>query len=60
MPPMASTSPKAAAGSVGTVETQYLDLPGPLPLDCGRELPEALRRCAVYNLSGIRHLSNQG
>jgi homoserine O-acetyltransferase len=27
-----------AAGSVGTVETQFLDLPGPLPLDCGREL----------------------
>jgi homoserine O-acetyltransferase len=37
---MASTSPKAAAGSVGTIETQYLDLPGPLPLDCGRELSE--------------------
>ena len=27
-----------AAGSVGTVETQYLDLPGPVRLDCGREL----------------------
>src|SRR6202161_3632399 len=27
-----------AAGSVGTVETQYLDLPGPRRLDCGREL----------------------
>ncbi|WP_433303723.1 homoserine O-acetyltransferase MetX [Actinoplanes sp. CA-030573] len=27
------------AGSVGTVETRYLDLPAPLPLDCGRELP---------------------
>ena len=26
------------AGSVGAVETQYVDLPGPLPLDCGREL----------------------
>jgi hypothetical protein len=24
------------AGSVGTVETQYLDLPQPLALDCGR------------------------
>jgi homoserine O-acetyltransferase len=35
---MASTSPKAAAGSVGTVDTQFLDLPEPLPLDCGREL----------------------
>jgi len=27
-----------AAGSVGTAETQYLELPKPLPLDCGREL----------------------
>ena len=27
-----------AAGSVGTVETQYLDLPEPVRLDCGREL----------------------
>jgi homoserine O-acetyltransferase/O-succinyltransferase len=27
-----------AAGSVGTVETQYLDLPAPVRLDCGREL----------------------
>ena len=26
------------AGSVGTVETQFLDLPRPLGLDCGREL----------------------
>src|SRR5499427_6811764 len=29
---------KTAAGSVGTVETQFLDLPKPLKLDCGREL----------------------
>src|SRR6266700_4586322 len=27
-----------SAGSVGTVETQYLDLPEPVRLDCGREL----------------------
>ncbi|MFI6070406.1 homoserine O-acetyltransferase [Actinoplanes sp. NPDC051343] len=26
------------AGTVGTVETRFLDLPQPLPLDCGREL----------------------
>jgi homoserine O-acetyltransferase len=26
------------AGAVGVVETQFLELPGPLPLDCGREL----------------------
>src|SRR4051794_41808019 len=25
-------------GSVGVVQTQFLDLPEPLPLDCGREL----------------------
>ena len=28
----------AATGSVGSVETKFLDLPSPLPLDCGREL----------------------
>jgi homoserine O-acetyltransferase len=27
-----------AAGSVGTVDTQFLDLPAPLSLDCGRTL----------------------
>jgi homoserine O-acetyltransferase len=27
-----------AAGSVGSVETRYLDLPAPVRLDCGREL----------------------
>ncbi|HEY2166220.1 MAG TPA: homoserine O-acetyltransferase [Jatrophihabitantaceae bacterium] len=31
-------SPTLTAGSVGIVETQYLDLPGSLPLDCGQEL----------------------
>jgi homoserine O-acetyltransferase len=35
MTPRAS---QAAAGSVGTVETQFFDLPDPLPLDCGRML----------------------
>ena len=29
---------KTVAGSVGTIETQFLDLPKPLKLDCGREL----------------------
>jgi homoserine O-acetyltransferase len=29
---------KTMAGSVGTVDTQFLDLPKPLALDCGREL----------------------
>jgi homoserine O-acetyltransferase len=27
-----------ASGSVGAVRTQYVDLPAPLPLDCGRSL----------------------
>jgi homoserine O-acetyltransferase/O-succinyltransferase len=31
--------PAPAPGSVGTVETQYLDLPAPVRLDCGQELP---------------------
>jgi homoserine O-acetyltransferase/O-succinyltransferase len=35
--PMGST-PTLSAGSVGYVETRYVDLPAPLPLDCGREL----------------------
>jgi len=30
--------PAHAPGSVGTVDTQFLDLPKPLPLDCGRRL----------------------
>ena len=38
---MASTS-VLPAGSVGSVETRYLDLPAPLRLDCGREL-QAIR-----------------
>src|SRR5215831_3199208 len=35
---MVMRAPRAAAGSVGVVDTRYLDLPDPLPLDCGREL----------------------
>jgi len=35
---MTTPAPKAAAGTVGTVETQFVDLPEPLLLDCGREL----------------------
>lgn len=36
--PMAMSTPTRAAGSVGTVETQFLDLPTPLRLDCGAVL----------------------
>ncbi|HEX3830694.1 MAG TPA: homoserine O-acetyltransferase [Solirubrobacteraceae bacterium] len=35
---MAEPASTLTAGSVGVVETQYLDLPTPVRLDCGREL----------------------
>jgi homoserine O-acetyltransferase/O-succinyltransferase len=35
---MSQPAPALAAGSVGVVETRYLDLPAPVRLDCGREL----------------------
>jgi homoserine O-acetyltransferase len=35
---MVSRATKTDVGSVGTVDTQFLDLPQPLALDCGREL----------------------
>lgn len=36
---MTKTNPaEATSGSVGIVDTQFIDLPRPLPLDCGREL----------------------
>ena len=35
---MTTPAPRTAAGSVGTAETQFLDLPEPLLLDSGREL----------------------
>src|SRR5215468_1001076 len=35
---MAEPASTLAAGSVGTVETRYLDLPKPVLLDCGQEL----------------------
>ena len=35
---MRTPTRKAATGSVGTVDTQFLDLPNPLALDCGRVL----------------------
>lgn len=33
-----ASAPTVAAGTVGTVETRYLDLPDPVVLDCGRRL----------------------
>jgi homoserine O-acetyltransferase len=38
IPRMSASPPKAAAGSVGVVETRFLDLPEPVRLDCGRDL----------------------
>jgi homoserine O-acetyltransferase len=38
IPGMATPSPRSAPGSVGTVDTRFLDLPTPLTLDCGRTL----------------------
>ena len=35
---MSTSAHAPAPGSVGTVETRYLDLPEPIPLDCGRTL----------------------
>jgi homoserine O-acetyltransferase len=35
---MSTSVSRPAAGSVGTVATQFIDLPRPLPLDCGREI----------------------
>src|SRR6478736_245897 len=35
-----ATERKPAPGSVGTVETRYLDLPSPVQLECGRELAQ--------------------
>jgi len=36
---VSTSPPKAAAGSAGVVETQFLQLRQPLALDCGRTLP---------------------
>ncbi len=35
---MSAPAHSTAAGSVGTVDTQFLDLPGPISLECGREI----------------------
>src|SRR5215467_7235469 len=36
---MASVVPRTGAGSVGIVDTQFLELPQPVALECGRTLP---------------------
>jgi homoserine O-acetyltransferase len=35
---MTTPAPRTVPGSVGTVETQFFDLPTPIRLDCGQEL----------------------
>src|SRR5271154_4867002 len=51
---MAEPAPTLAAGSVGTVETQYLDLPEPVRLDCGRELHQVRIAYETYGVLSPR------
>ena len=37
---------------IGTVETRYLDLPGPLRLDCSREIGP-IRIAEFYSVVGV-------
>jgi homoserine O-acetyltransferase len=46
---MTTPTSRSAVGSVGTVDTQFLDLPKPLALDCGRELHPI---CIAYETYG--------
>jgi homoserine O-acetyltransferase/O-succinyltransferase len=46
---------KSVPGSVGTVETQYLDLPAPVPLDCGQELHPVRVAYETYGTLSARH-----
>jgi homoserine O-acetyltransferase len=51
-PTSAPSSP--AAGSVGPVETSYVDLPNPLRLDCGRELHGVRVAYETYGTLSLR------
>jgi len=46
--------PTLTDGSVGTVETQYLDLPNPVRLDCGRELHPVRIAYETYGALSLR------
>ena len=48
---------KTVAGSVGTVETQFLDLPKPLKLDCGRELHPVRVAYETYGTLSLRRVT---
>src|SRR5262245_6610406 len=51
----AATESARTPGSVGSVETRYLDLPKPVRLDCGRELPQVRIAYETYGtLSPLR------
>ena len=51
-----STPPsRSAVGSVGTVDTQFIDLPAPLRLDCGRELPSVRIAYETYGTLSPAH-----
>jgi homoserine O-acetyltransferase len=53
----ASSAPAAspASGSVGFVETSYLDLPHPIQLDCGRELHPVRVAYESYGTLSAKH-----
>ena len=48
----APTTP--STGSVGAVQTRYLDLPDPLPLDCGRNLQDVRVAYETYGTLSLR------
>jgi len=50
-----ASAPTSSAGSVGTVETQYLDLAKPVRLDCGRELPQVRVAYETYGTLSSAH-----
>jgi homoserine O-acetyltransferase/O-succinyltransferase len=52
---MTPRAPNTAAGSVGTVDTQFLDLPQPLALDCGRQLPQVRIAYETYGTLATEH-----
>src|SRR5688500_2491186 len=52
---MTPQAPKPAAGSVGTVDTQFLDLPQPLALDCGRQLHPVRIAYETYGTLATEH-----
>jgi homoserine O-acetyltransferase/O-succinyltransferase len=51
---MAEPASTLAAGSVGTVETQYLDLPDPVQLDCGQRLSPVRVAYETYGELSVR------